>query len=105
MSKKKPPKSPPRLVLVEWWDAFTNDSGWKSGKSLRKQAPVLVRTVGYVVRDEPNGVNGDAPFITVAGSYVEHDDHFDGDCTIPYGMIIGSVIELAAVPPKSEETK
>lgn len=94
MAKKKLVPTP-RLVLVEWWDAYTNDSGWKSGKSLRKQEPALVRTVGYVVRDEPGGAGGKPAFITVAASFVDIDDHFDGDTTIPYGMIHGSIVELA----------
>lgn len=94
MSKKRSVPPVPRLVLIEWFDAFTNDSGWKSGKTLRKQEPVLVRTVGYVVRDEPSGADGKPAFITVGASYVENDDHFDGDTTIPYGMIHGAVVEL-----------
>lgn len=100
---KKPALPTPRLVLVEWWDAYTNDSGWKSGKSLRKQVPVLVRSVGYVARDEPAGADGKPPFITIGGSWVEHDDHFDGDTTIPYGMIQGSVVELAPKQQKAPD--
>jgi hypothetical protein len=78
MSKKK--SEPLKLVLVEWLDAYTQDSGWKSKKLLLKAAPVLVRTVGWLVNDQPE-------FVTVSGSHVPVDDHFDGDCTIPRGMI------------------
>lgn len=78
---------PLRLVLVEWLDAYTHDSGWKSGKMLRKAAPVLVRTVGWVVKDDPD-------FITVAASHVPIDDHYDGDVVIPRGMIRGDVKDL-----------
>jgi hypothetical protein len=91
MSKKKP-KPMPAMVLVDWLDAYTHDSGWKSGKTLRKAAPVLVRTVGYIVKDVPRSEDGsEAGYITVAASYVEHDDHFDGDCVIPLGMIVRRV--------------
>jgi hypothetical protein len=79
MAKSKSPPVLP-LVLVEWWDAYTQDSGWKSGKTLRKQGPVLVRTIGYLLVDADTHV-------TVAASWVQLDDHFDGDCVIPKGMI------------------
>lgn len=86
MSKK--PAEPMKLVLVEWLDAYTQDSGWKSKKVLLKAAPVLVRTAGWLVNDQPE-------FVTVSGSHVPTDDHFDGDCTIPRGMV-KSIVELKA---------
>jgi hypothetical protein len=78
MAKK--PVPPTRVVLVEWLDAFTGDAGWKHLKKLRKQAPVLVRSVGYVVTDDPD-------YVTIAASHVPSDDDCDGDVTIPRGMI------------------
>ena len=78
MSKK--PADPVRMVVVDWLDAYTHDSGWKSGKTLRKAAPVMVHTMGFVVKDDPE-------FITVAASQVPIDDHWDGDTVIPRGMI------------------
>jgi hypothetical protein len=86
MSKK--PAEPMKMVLVEWDDAYTQDSGWKPKKLLLKAVPVLVRTVGWLVNDQPE-------FLTVSGSHVPCDDHFDGDCTIPRGMI-KSIVELKA---------
>lgn len=93
MAKTKPVQSYP-LVLVEWLDAYTQDSGWKSIKSLRKAAPVLVRTVGFLVKDAPDHV-------TVAASHVPVDEHCDGDCVIPKGMIKRQVllVEAPAVAP------
>lgn len=70
----------PKLVYVEWLDAYTQAAGWKNIKKLRKQKPVLVRSVGYLVKDDPD-------FIIVAGTYVEEDGDCDGDVTIPRGMI------------------
>jgi len=84
MSKK--PAEPMKMVLVEWLDAYTHDSGWKSLKSLRKQEPVLVRTLGFLVKDAPD-------YITVAASHVPHDDHGDGDVIIPRGMV-RSIVEV-----------
>lgn len=86
MSKKKPVAEPMKMVLVEWLDAYTQDSGWKSRKKLKKQEPVLVRTVGWMVADEPG-------HITVAGSHVPFDDDCDGDVVIVRGMV-KSVVEL-----------
>lgn len=81
MSKKqKPVAEPMRMVLVEWLDAYTQDAGWKSVKKLRKQEPVLVRTIGWLVKDVPD-------HITVAGSHVPFDDDCDGDVVIVRGMI------------------
>lgn len=88
MSKK--PAEPMKMVLVEWLDAYTCDSGWKSLKSLRKQMPVLVLTVGWLVKDEPD-------HITVAGSHVPFDDDCDGDVVIVRGMV-KSITELMVKP-------
>jgi hypothetical protein len=85
MSKPKT-ADPAKMVLVNWLDAYTHDSGWKSGKTLRKAAPVMVHTMGFVVKDDPD-------FITVAASHVPCDDHWDGDTVIPRGMI-KSLVEL-----------
>jgi hypothetical protein len=88
VSKKKPPEEEPKLVYVEWEDAYTQEAGWKSIKKLRKQKPVLVKSVGYLVKDDPN-------FIIVAGTYVPEDGDCDGDTTIPRGMI-RKVINIAS---------
>lgn len=71
---------PTRLILVEWLDAMSDDAGWKSWKKVAKQEPVLVHSVGYVVRDEPE-------FLTIAGSVVVIDGTLDGDVTIPRSMV------------------
>lgn len=88
MSKKL--AEPMKMVLVEWLDAYTHDSGWKSLKSLRKQEPVLVRTVGFLVKEA-------ADHITVAASHVPHDDHADGDVIVPRGMVT-AIHELQVKP-------
>lgn len=82
-------KMPTRLVLVEWLDACSDDAGWKTWKKIQKQAPVLVHSVGYVVRDEPD-------FLTIAGSLVLYDGTVDGDVTMPRPMI-KSITELKVV--------
>lgn len=71
---------PTRFVMVEWLDAMSDDAGWKKWKKVAKQEPLLVHTLGYVVRDEPG-------FLTVAGSVVVIDGTLDGDVTIPRSMI------------------
>lgn len=71
---------PTRLVLVEWIDAMSEDAGWKSWKKVAKQEPLLVHSLGYVVRDEPG-------FLTIAASIVCFDGTLDGDVTIPRAMI------------------
>ena len=90
MSKKAKPVEHMQMVLVDWLDAYTQDSGWKPLKKLRKQEPVLVRTLGWLVKDTPE-------FIIVAASHVPADDDCDGDCTIPRGMI-RSIETLVTVP-------
>lgn len=79
-------KPPMKMVLVEWLDACSDDAGWKSLKKVRKQTPMVVRSLGYLVTDH-------ADYVTVVGSHVEFDDTTDGDVTIPRGMI-KSIVEL-----------
>lgn len=73
-------KMPTRFVLVEWLDAMSDDAGWKPWKKVAAQEPVMVHSLGYVVRDEPE-------FMTVAGSVCVVDGMLDGDVTIPRSMI------------------
>jgi hypothetical protein len=73
-------KMPTRFVLVEWLDAMSDDAGWKTWKKVAQQEPVMVHSLGYVVRDEPG-------FLTVAGSVCIVDGMRDGDVTIPRSMI------------------
>lgn len=88
MSKKSSEIENPRLVYVEWLDAYTQKAGWKNVKKLRKQKPVLVKTVGFLVKDDPD-------FVIVAGTFVPTDGDCDGDVTITRGMI-KRVVDLAA---------
>jgi|GEM_PF-1885593 len=71
---------PTRMVMVEWLDAMSDDAGWKSWKKVHKQEPLIVHSLGYVVRDEPG-------FLTIVGSVVVFDGTLDGDVTIPRAMI------------------
>lgn len=89
MSKKTKPE-PMRMVLVEWLDAASADSGWKTLKSIRKAGPALVRTIGWLVADEPG-------YITVVSSHIPGWDHVDGDVVIVRGMV-QSITHLAADP-------
>lgn len=81
-----------RLVLIEWLDAYSAPSGWKSRDSLKAQKPIAVKSVGYMIEDNPQ-------FITLASSWVEDDD-MDGDITILRGMIT-EIRELACWPNES----
>ncbi|HYC64623.1 MAG TPA: hypothetical protein VEC14_07835 [Reyranellaceae bacterium] len=74
-----------KLVLVRWLDAVSDDSGWKPLAKLRQQKPPLVRSVGWIVKQERG-------YLTLAASLV--GDDADGDVTIPVGMI-RSVEQLA----------
>lgn len=75
-----PKKKEPKLVFVEWLDAYSSESGWKSAKKMRGQKPVRVKSVGWLVADEPD-------YITVAGTFIPSDGDGDGDVTIVRGMI------------------
>lgn len=68
-----------RLLIVTWYDAVSDDAGWKSIEKVAKQQPPVVRSVGWEIRRTKRHV-------TLAASIIE--DHCDGDVTIPLGMII-----------------
>ncbi len=80
MTARKKPSLPTKIVIVEWLDACCDDDVWKSLDKVRKQKPVTVRTVGYLVKDEPD-------FVSVVNSIVLDDGMCGGDNTIPRGMI------------------
>lgn len=73
-----------KLVLIQWHDAVSDESGWKSTDAVRKQKPPLVKSVGWMIARSDSHV-------TLAASIVE--DHCDGDVTIPTGMIV-SITDL-----------
>ena len=68
-----------RLLLVTWFDACSDDSGWKPLKKITAQKPMRVRSVGWLVKRTRT-------HLTLVGSIVA--DHCDGDVTIPLGMIL-----------------
>ena len=80
-----------KVVLVEWTDACSDEAGWKSLKKIRKQAPMVVRSVGFLVTDHPD-------YVTIVGSHIPFDDTTDGDVTVPRGMVI-SIKELMESAP------
>lgn len=80
MTKKTKYTVPERIVLVEWIDAMTGDAGWKTLKEVKKQAPVIVHSIGYLVKDDPD-------FVTVVGSFIPDFGDSDGNVTVPRGMI------------------
>jgi hypothetical protein len=67
-----------KLVQITWLDAATDESGWKAISAVQSNRPVVVRSVGWVVKRTKG-------FITLAASVVE--DHCDGDVVIPIGMV------------------
>lgn len=67
-----------KLVLVRWYDAVTDHSGWKPIDGVRKQRPPLMQSVGWVLADCKS-------HITLIASKGASD--CDGDVTIPKGMI------------------
>ena len=82
-------EAPTRIVLVEWLDACSDDAGWKTWKKIHRQEPMLVRSVGYIVREE-------ADFISLAASVVAFDGTVDGDVTVPRAMV-RRVVDLMPV--------
>lgn len=69
-----------RLVLIEWLDAYSAESGWKTEDVLVAQRPIKIKSVGYIAADDPM-------FITLASS-IAADGDMDGDITIPRGMVV-----------------
>ena len=62
-----------KIVLVEWWDACGGSkSGWHPMKDIVDQKPALARSVGFLVRNEPD-------VVVVCPHTVEADGHMDGD--------------------------
>lgn len=84
----KAPAPPGRMVMVEWLDAASSESGWKTLKSIRKEKPAHVVTIGWLVADEPD-------FITLVSSHIQGWDHVDGDVVIVRGMV-KSIVDLEA---------
>lgn len=76
MTDDKPPR---RLLLVTWWDAVTDQAGWKPIARVEKQQPLVVRSVGWEIRRTKR-------HLTLAASIV--GEECDGDVTIPIGMIM-----------------
>jgi hypothetical protein len=68
-----------KLLLVTWLDACSDDSGWKPLAKITAQKPMRVKSVGWLVKRART-------HLTLVGSIVA--DHFDGDVTIPLGMIL-----------------
>jgi hypothetical protein len=67
-----------KLVVIRWWDAMSDDSGWKSLKKIRRMKPPLVVSVGFVAHKTRD-------YVTLVASHVGKD--CDGDVVIPRGMI------------------
>lgn len=83
-----------KLVLIEWLDAVTHDdNGWKVIEKVINQKPVLVRSVGWVVKDTKT-------HITLVSSIIrdEKEHIIDGDVTVPKGWI-KKVIHLCPKKP------
>jgi len=70
--------NPRRIVLVKWWDAQSEHSGWKPIDKVRGNKPPLMQSVGWIVADQKGHV-------TLVASQGGGD--CDGDVTIPRGMI------------------
>jgi hypothetical protein len=72
-------KMPERLLLVEWIDASSvldSNGSWTSWKKLQKEAvPATIRSIGYVVKDEPT-------FIVLTSQICVEDGTNDGNVTI-----------------------
>ena len=67
-----------KLVLIEWDDAVSDQSGWKDLEKVRKQRPERCKSVGFLVAHTKT-------HMTLAASIV--NGHCDGDVTIPTGMV------------------
>lgn len=77
-----------KLVLVKWWDAQSEHSGWKPVDKVRKNRPPLMRSVGWLLTDQKSHI---VLIASVGGG------DCDGDVTIPRGMIK----EMVELCPKS----
>lgn len=71
-------KMPTAMLLVEWKDAssVTANGTWKSWKKLHKEAtPAVIRSLGYVVKDEPE-------YVVLTSQLCVEDGANDGNITI-----------------------
>jgi len=67
------------LLLVQWHDAASFHVGWEKLDTIAKQTPVVVRSVGWLLKRTKQ-------HITLVASIVE--DEGGSDVTIPTGWII-----------------
>lgn len=67
------------LLLVQWYDATSNHSGWEKIDTIAKQTPPVVRSVGWLIRRTKR-------HITLVASIV--GDEGSSDVTIPASWII-----------------
>ena len=76
-------------VMVIWIDAHTLGHGWRPVASIKKQPPLTIRSVGWLIEDEPD-------YVTLAASIdAEHPsdaNDIDGDIRIPRGCITSVVV-------------
>lgn len=67
-----------KLVVVRWYDAMSDDSGWKKLAKVRAMRPPLVTSVGFIAKKTRKR-------LTLVASVVQGE--CDGDVVIPRGMI------------------
>lgn len=46
----------PRVELITWKDAYNKEGRWRDVKSLKKLKPAIIKTVGFVVSEDDEGV-------------------------------------------------
>ena len=67
-----------KLVIVRWFDAMSDDSGWKKLGKVKRLKPPVITSVGYLARHTKKKV-------TLVASV--HGKDVDGDVVIPRGMV------------------
>ena len=67
-----------KLVIVQWHDATSDESGWKKVAKVRAMKPLLVTSVGFIAKKTRKR-------LTLVASVVHGE--CDGDVVIPRGWI------------------
>lgn len=79
MTKKKPRKRTRQLVVIEWGDAWVHGPWDDKDSSAAKARPVVVYTVGWMMKKDKTGV--------LVAAQIAGDNQFANQSFIPRGMI------------------
>lgn len=89
-----------RLVLVEWKDAWQDQENFATAHGIKStHAPLLVKTLGWLVEDDEEGLSVVCEISGQSGSEV-----YRGRTFIPKAMVI-KVTEFKLTKPKIKKPK